>query len=107
MGGSADTRPTQAHAASARPAGCRSLEGERDGHRKAQAQAAQAQARPEDPHNLWLVREVGTGAAHSFGEEPSGPVVSKTVPLTAGRWTLFCPLTEHEAAGMRATLTVG
>jgi plastocyanin len=61
----------------------------------------------EDPHNLFLVREDGTGPAYSFGEEPSGAVVSRTFPLTAGRWKLFCSLTGHEAAGMRATLSVG
>jgi plastocyanin len=63
-------------------------------------------ARAEDPHNLWLVREDGTGTAHSFDEEPSGAVVAKMLPLTRGRWKLFCSLSGHEAAGMRATLTV-
>jgi uncharacterized cupredoxin-like copper-binding protein len=29
------------------------------------------------------------------------------LPLTRGRWKLFCSLSGHEAAGMRATLTVG
>ncbi|HET8950561.1 MAG TPA: hypothetical protein VFN44_08620 [Solirubrobacteraceae bacterium] len=61
----------------------------------------------EDPHDLFLVREDGTGPAYSFGEEPSGAVVSRTFPLTTGRWRLLCSLTGHEAAGMRATLTVG
>ena len=64
-------------------------------------------SRAEDPHNLWLVREDGTGTPHSFDEEPSGAVVARTLPLTRGRWKLFCSLTGHEAAGMRATLTVG
>ena len=64
-------------------------------------------ARAEDPHNLWLVREDGTGSAYSFDEEPSGAVVAKTLALTRGRWKLFCSLNGHEAAGMRATLTVG
>ena len=63
-------------------------------------------ARAEDPHNLWLVREDGTGTAHFFDEEPSGAVVARTLPLTRGRWKLFCSLNGHEAAGMRATLTV-
>ena len=62
--------------------------------------------RAEDPHNLWLVREDGTGSPYSFDEEPSGAVVAKSLALTKGRWTLFCSLTGHEAAGMRATLTV-
>ena len=63
-------------------------------------------ARAEDPHNLWLVREDGTGTAHFFDEEPSGAIVARTLPLTRGRWKLFCSLSGHEAAGMRATLTV-
>ena len=64
-------------------------------------------ARAEDPHNLWLVREDGAGTAHDFDEEPAGAVVARTLALTRGRWTLFCSLDGHEAAGMRATLTVG
>ena len=61
----------------------------------------------EDPHNLWLVREDGTGTPHGFDEEPSGAVAAKTLALTRGRWKLFCSLSGHEAAGMRAVLTVG
>lgn len=61
----------------------------------------------EDPHDLWLVREDGTGQAHSFGQTPAGAVARTTFPLTAGRWTLFCSLTGHQAAGMRSTLVVG
>jgi plastocyanin len=64
-------------------------------------------SRAEDPHNLWLVREDGTGSPYSFDEQPSEAVVAKTLALTRGRWKLFCSLTGHEAAGMRATLTVG
>jgi hypothetical protein len=63
-------------------------------------------ARAEDPHNLMLVRADGTGPLYTFDEQPSGAVVAKSFPLTAGRWTLFCSLPEHEASGMRATLTV-
>jgi hypothetical protein len=63
-------------------------------------------ARAEDPHNLMLVRADGSGALYTFDEQPSGAVVAKSFPLTAGRWTLFCSLPEHEANGMRATLTV-
>ena len=63
-------------------------------------------ARAEDPHNLWLVREDGAGSAYSFDEEPPGAVVAETVALTRGRWKLFCSLDGHEAASMRATLTV-
>ena len=65
-------------------------------------------AAAEDPHDLWLVRENGTGAAaYLFGKTPAGEVVRTTFPLSAGRWTLFCSLTGHQAAGMRSTLTVG
>ena len=62
-------------------------------------------SRAEDPHNLWLVREDGTGTPHSFDESPSGAVVAQTLALTRGRWKLFCSLAGHEVAGMRATLT--
>jgi hypothetical protein len=62
--------------------------------------------RAEDPHNLWLVREDGTGSPYLFDEEPSGAVVAKSLALSKGRWKLFCSLNGHEAAGMRATLTV-
>jgi hypothetical protein len=64
-------------------------------------------ARAEDPHNLVLVRADGSGAPISFDEQPAGAVVTRTVPLTAGTWTLFCSLTGHQALGMRATLKVG
>ena len=64
-------------------------------------------SRAEDPHNLWLVREDGSGTPSGFDEAPSGAVVAKTLALTRGRWRLFCSLSGHEAAGMRATLTVG
>lgn len=63
-------------------------------------------ARAEDPHNLLLVRSDGSGPVLRFDEQPAGAVASRTLPLTTGRWTLFCSLTGHEAAGMRATLNV-
>jgi plastocyanin len=63
-------------------------------------------SRAEDPHNLMLVRADGTGPLYDFDEQPSGAVVAKTLPLTAGRWTLFCSLPNHQASGMQATLTV-
>jgi len=64
-------------------------------------------SRAEDPHNLMLVRADGTGPLYDFDEQPSGAVVATTLPLTAGRWTLFCSLPNHQAQGMQATLTVG
>jgi plastocyanin len=63
-------------------------------------------SRAEDPHNLYLVRADGTGTAYHFDEQASGAVSSKTLTLSTGRWTLFCSLPGHEAAGMKATLTV-
>jgi plastocyanin len=60
----------------------------------------------EDPHNLFLVRSDGSGPLHSFDEEPSGAVTAKYLPLTGGKWTLFCSLEGHEALGMKTTLNV-
>jgi plastocyanin len=60
----------------------------------------------EDPHDLHLVREDGTGSSYAFGELQSGEVEAKTLDLDAGRWTLFCALPEHATRGMRATLRV-
>jgi Copper binding proteins, plastocyanin/azurin family len=63
-------------------------------------------SRAEDPHNLYLARADGTGAVYHFDEQASGAVSSKSLTLSTGRWTLFCSLPGHEAAGMKATLTV-
>ena len=60
----------------------------------------------EDPHDLHLVREDGDGDSFSFGELQSGEVEAKTLPLTAGRWQLFCALPEHLQRGMSARLRV-
>ncbi|MEA2312592.1 MAG: hypothetical protein QOE28_2560, partial [Solirubrobacteraceae bacterium] len=62
--------------------------------------------RAEDPHNLVAIRADGTGAPVQFDEQPSGAVTARTVKLTPGKWTLFCSLPGHQAAGMQATLTV-
>jgi hypothetical protein len=64
-------------------------------------------ASAEDPHTLILFREDGTGATYSFDEQPSGSVVAKSLPLTAGAWKLVCDLPQHADRGMVATLTVG
>jgi uncharacterized cupredoxin-like copper-binding protein len=65
--------------------------------------------RGEDPHDLRLV---AAGQARSSAEPAAVP---ETLPgavaewrgkLTEGRWTLYCSLPGHKAAGMRATLTV-
>jgi plastocyanin len=62
--------------------------------------------RAEDPHDLFLVRSDGTGTLHQFDEQAPGGVSSQSLPLTTGRWKLFCTLPGHEALGMKATLTV-
>ena len=58
----------------------------------------------QDPHNLVLE---GPGDAVVFDELPKGEVTSRSVPLAAGSWTLYCGLDGHRERGMRAKLTVG
>ena len=53
----------------------------------------------EDPHDLHLFRQDGTGASYSFGELQSGEVEAKTLALNAGTWRLICALPEHEQRG--------
>jgi hypothetical protein len=60
----------------------------------------------EDPHDLHLVREDGTGASYAFGELESGQVEARTLKLNAGSWRLFCALPQHAERGMSAKLRV-
>jgi hypothetical protein len=60
----------------------------------------------EDPHDLHVFREDGTGASYAFGELQSGEVEARTLPLTAGTWRLLCALPEHAARGMSVKLRV-
>jgi hypothetical protein len=60
----------------------------------------------EDPHDLHLFREDGTGSSYSFGELQSGEVEAKTLKLNAGTWRLICALPEHAERGMSANLRV-
>lgn len=60
----------------------------------------------EDPHDLHLVREDGSGSAYSFGVLGSGDVQSKSFVLSVGTWSLFCALPEHAERGMTARLAV-
>jgi hypothetical protein len=60
----------------------------------------------EDPHDLHLVREDGSGSAYSFGVLDSGEVQAKTFALNTGAWSLFCALPEHAERGMTAQLSV-
>ena len=60
----------------------------------------------EDPHDLHLARQDGTGPSYAFGTLTAGGIEAKTLDLTAGAWQLFCALPEHASRGMTARLTV-
>ncbi|HYI20205.1 MAG TPA: hypothetical protein VD836_15925 [Solirubrobacteraceae bacterium] len=57
----------------------------------------------QDPHNLVLE---GPGEPVVFDELPKGEVAARSVPLSAGTWTLYCGLDGHRERGMQATLIV-
>ena len=57
----------------------------------------------QDPHNLVLE---GPGDPMIFDEVPEGEVAVRSAKLAKGTWQVYCALEGHEAAGMRATLTV-
>jgi plastocyanin len=59
----------------------------------------------QDEHNVNLQPSEGTPAG-SFANTPSKGVVSQTIEMRPGSYTLFCSLPEHEQKGMKATLTV-
>ena len=60
----------------------------------------------EDPHDLHVFREDGTGASYAFGELQSGEVEARTLKLNAGTWRLLCALPEHAERGMSVKLRV-
>lgn len=60
----------------------------------------------EDPHDLHLARQDGTGPSYAFGTLEAGGIEAKTLDLSAGAWQLFCALPEHASRGMKARLTV-
>ena len=60
----------------------------------------------EDPHTLVLAREDGTGPTFRFDEQGSGVVTSQSLPLTTGRWHLYCDLPGHALWGMQVNLDV-
>jgi plastocyanin len=64
--------------------------------------------RGEDPHDLRVVPAGGRKARISAAvpETLPGAVAEWRGTLTRGRWTLYCSLEGHKAAGMRATLKV-
>ena len=60
----------------------------------------------EDPHNLTIEPTAG-GTEFEFPETAAGERTKQTVTLAAGTYRLTCTLPGHEAAGMKATLSVG
>lgn len=60
----------------------------------------------EDPHNLHLEEPTAGSEAGSFPTSAPKTHADITLELKAGAYTLFCSLPEHEAKGMKATLTV-
>ncbi|MBJ7331544.1 MAG: hypothetical protein JHC95_16745 [Solirubrobacteraceae bacterium] len=68
----------------------------------------QLQNAGEDDHDLRLRRldRKGrpTGATRSIGATHPGTLAEATFTLSQGRWKLWCSLSGHQAAGMKATL---
>ena len=62
--------------------------------------------RGEDPHDLRVVKRGTARAAAVVPETLPGGVAEWRGKLTRGKWTLYCSLEGHRAAGMRATLKV-
>jgi plastocyanin len=60
----------------------------------------------EDPHDLHLRREDGTGGEFAFGSTASKARQTQALDLTPGYYYLWCALANHEAAGMHARLRV-
>jgi hypothetical protein len=60
----------------------------------------------EDPHDLHLARQDGTGPSYAFGTLKAGGIEAKTLNLSAGAWQLFCALPQHASRGMTARLSV-
>jgi hypothetical protein len=75
---------------------------------KAGPAIVQLAIRGEDPHDLRLAPPRGHAASQpaTVPETLPGAVAEWRGKLTKGRWTLYCSLPGHKAAGMRTTLTV-
>jgi plastocyanin len=75
---------------------------------KAGPAIVQLAIRGEDPHDLRLAPPRGHASAQpaTVPETLPGAVAEWRGKLTKGRWTLYCSLPGHKAAGMRTTLTV-
>jgi plastocyanin len=61
-------------------------------------------SRAEDAHQLSI--DGPNPDYWSFDEVDAGSVTTQVVTLRPGSYVLFCPLLDHEARGMHATLTV-
>jgi plastocyanin len=59
----------------------------------------------QDEHNLNVLSGEGS-LKGSFPDTVSKGVRDQTIEMRPGTYTLFCSLPEHEAKGMKATLTV-
>ncbi|HEX4436797.1 MAG TPA: cupredoxin domain-containing protein [Solirubrobacteraceae bacterium] len=59
----------------------------------------------QDEHNLNVLSGEGS-LTGSFPDTVSKGVRDQTIEMRPGTYTLFCSLPEHEAKGMKATLTV-
>jgi plastocyanin len=76
---------------------------------KAGPAIVQLAIRGEDPHDLRLVpagKVRSSAQPATIPETLPGAVAEWRGKLTKGRWTLYCSLPGHRAAGMRAALTV-
>ena len=60
-------------------------------------------SRAEDPHSLSI--DGPDPDAWAFDAVPAETVVAYTLTLRPGRHVLFCPISDHQELGMRATLT--
>jgi len=61
-------------------------------------------SRAEDAHQLAI--DGNDPDYWTFDADPAGSIPRYTVRLRPGSYFLFCPILDHEARGMRATLLV-
>ena len=80
--------------------------GDHDVHSAAVSLIPAALLTAEDPHDLHLVRQDGTGPSYTFGTLKAGGIEARTLDLSTGSWQLFYALPEHASCGMKARLKV-